>query len=163
MTLTRQSGSLAAPSVVLYDGLLATYRMLHVWLVNAASMHCSIAFTRILRNSDVLVRSALRVLVSHQTDGVADRRSGMFDFNCGSLGFARMLRRRTSDCGPLRSAGGQWRGEESNEYCRSRRQRRWLARDCCDGQTALARTYADCVNAASALLDDKTQTDGRGV
>jgi len=53
-------GSLIAPTMVLYDGVVAeapdycTYA-----LVNAAELRCSITFTRLLRAADALVRSAL--------------------------------------------------------------------------------------------------------
>ena len=53
-------GTFATPSTVLYDGVIAgasgfcTYA-----LVNAAAMHCSITFTRILRVSDAVIRSAI--------------------------------------------------------------------------------------------------------
>lgn len=54
------AATLVAPATVLYDGLIAlapencTYA-----LVNAATMHCAAAFTRILRKTDAEVRSAL--------------------------------------------------------------------------------------------------------
>lgn len=52
-------GSLVAPSVVLYDGVVSgapgycTYA-----LVNSASIHCGIAFTRLIQSVDTEVRSA---------------------------------------------------------------------------------------------------------
>jgi len=54
-------GSQVAPAIVLYDGLLteppgfATYA-----LINAGTMQCSVAFTRVSLAVDALVRSAAR-------------------------------------------------------------------------------------------------------
>ncbi len=53
-------GSMIAPSIVLYDGVLAgTPGFCAYALVNAADMHATVAFTRIIREVDAEVRSAL--------------------------------------------------------------------------------------------------------
>ena len=53
-------GSVIAPSAVLYDGILAVAPGFCIYaLVNSADLHCALAFTRILRPSDIEVGSAL--------------------------------------------------------------------------------------------------------
>ena len=53
-------GSVVAPSTVLYDGVVASAPGFCIYaLVNSPALHCSLAFTRILRPSDIEVRSAL--------------------------------------------------------------------------------------------------------
>ena len=52
-------GSLAAPSVVLYDGVLSAPAYCSYVLVNSRSLHCALAFTRMVRMVDAEVRSAI--------------------------------------------------------------------------------------------------------
>jgi hypothetical protein len=52
-------GSVVAPSTVLYDGVVLSAPGFCIYaLVNSADLHCSLAFTRILRPSDIEIRSA---------------------------------------------------------------------------------------------------------
>ena len=53
-------GSMVAPSLVLYDGVLADAPNFCTYaLVNAAAVYCALTFTRVLRAVDAEVRSAL--------------------------------------------------------------------------------------------------------
>ena len=53
-------GTLAAPSTVLYDGVLAAAPAYAAYaLVNSRSLHCALAFTRMVRMVDAEVRSAI--------------------------------------------------------------------------------------------------------
>ena len=161
-------GSLVTPAVVLYDGIVGnTPDACSYALVNSASMHCAIAFTRILRASDVLVRSALpgagyrTRLTGAQIDGAECSIS-----TAGGLSFFAAYAPAANEqiVVVYRSAG------------------RAVARVTDPGSVAALqsgnddgtrgtvvtvrlpqpRTYADCVNAASALLDDKTQPGWAG-
>ena len=161
-------GSLAAPAVVLYDGLVnnvpdaCTYA-----LVNAASMRCATAFTRILRSSDVLVRSAFpgagfrTRLVGAQIDGAecSISTAGALSFFASSAPAAneqivavyRSARRavaRVQD--PARIAALHAGNDDGTRGT------------VVTAKLPLPRTYLDCVNAASALLDDKTQVGWAG-
>ncbi len=52
-------GSLAAPSTVLYDAVLpAAPAVVAYALINSADLHCNLAFTRMVRAVDAVVRSA---------------------------------------------------------------------------------------------------------
>ncbi len=52
--------SMVAPSAVLYDGIISSAPGFCTYgLINAASMHCDIAFTRLIQAIDTEVRSAL--------------------------------------------------------------------------------------------------------
>ncbi len=165
---TANPGSLVAPSVVLYDGLVSNVPDACTYvLVNAASMHCSIAFTRILRISDVLVRSALpgigfrTRLTGSQIDGAECSIS-----TAGSLGFFAAYGPAANEqiVASYRSVGRAVARVNNPASIAA------LQSGSDDGtrgavmtpKLPLPRTYVDCVNAASALLDDKTQAGWAG-
>ena len=161
-------GSQVAPSVVLFDGMVASFPDACTYaLVNAASMHCAIAFTRILRISDALVRSALPGL-SYRTRLTGSQIDG-------------------AECSISRTPALQFYAAYApapNEQIvvKYRSQGRAIARvvdpasiaalqragdDGTRGTVVTAklpppRTSTDCVNAADALLDDKTMNGWAG-
>ena len=161
-------GSLVAPSVVLYDGMVANFPDACSYvLVNAASMHCAIAFTRILRISDALVRSALpgsgyrTRLTGSQVDGAecAISKQPALQFYAAYAPAAneqivvkyRSLGRaiaRVVD--PVSIAALQRAGDDG---------RRGTVVTL---KVPPPRTSTDCLNAAEALLDDKTHAGWAG-
>jgi hypothetical protein len=161
-------GSLVAPSLVLYDGLVSNVPDACGYaLINAASMHCSIAFTRILRIGDVLVRSALpgggfrTRLTGSQIDGaecsVSTARALSFfaayapAANEQIVAVYRSAGRAVARVqNPTSIAALQGGGDDGTRGA------------VVTAKLPLPRTYADCVNAASALLDDKTQAGWTG-
>ena len=161
-------GSLVAPSLVLYDGLVSNVPDACSYaLINAASMHGSIAFTRILRISDVLVRSALpgggfrTRLTGSQIDGAECSVS-----TAGTLSFFAAYAPAANEqiVAVYRSAG---RAVARVQNPTSIAALQGSGDDGTRGAVVTAklplpRTYADCVNAASALLDDKTEPGWAG-
>jgi len=161
-------GSLVAPSLVLYDGLVSNVPDACSYaLINAASMHGSIAFTRILRISDVLVRSALpgggfrTRLTGSQIDGAECSVS-----TAGTLSFFAAYAPAANEqiVAVYRSAG---RAVARVQNPTSIAALQGSGDDGTRGAVVTAklplpRTSADCVNAASALLDDKTEPGWAG-
>ncbi len=165
---TANAGSLVAPSVVLFDGLLSNVPEACTYaLVNSASMHCSIAFTRILRISDVLVRSALpgsgyrTRLTGSQIDGAECSIS-----TAGALQFFAAYGPAPNEqiVASYRSTGRAVVRVINPASIAS------LQNGSDDGtrgtvvtlKLPVPRTSTDCLNAASALLDDRTQTGWAG-
>jgi len=161
-------GSLVSPAIVLYDGLVnsvpdaCTYA-----LVNAASLHCAIAFTRILQASDVLVRSAFpgagfrTRLVGAQIDGAecSISTAGALSFFASSAPAAneqivavyRSARRAVARVQNSASIAALQSGNDDG-----------TRGTVVAAKLPLPNTHLDCVNAASALLDDKTQAGWAG-
>jgi len=161
-------GSLVSPAIVLYDGLInsvpdaCTYA-----LVNAASLHCAIAFTRILQASDVLVRSAFpgvgfrTRLVGAQIDGAecSISTAGALSFFASSAPAAneqivavyRSARRAVARVQNSASIAALQSGNDDG-----------TRGTVVAAKLPLPHTHLDCVNAASALLDDKTQAGWAG-
>ena len=161
-------GTFVAPAVVLFDGPVSNVPDACSYaLVNAASMHASIAFTRILRISDVLVRSALpgfgyrTRLTGAQVDGAECSIS-----SAGALSFFAAYAPAANEqiVAAYRSAGRAVARVTNLASVAA------LQSGSVDGTRGIVvtaklpqpRTYADCVNAASALLDDKTQRGWAG-
>ena len=155
-------GSLAAPSIVLFDGVLAAPAYVAYVLVNSRSLHCALAFTRVVRMVDAEVRSAI------PGQGYRTRLAGAIS--------------EGAECGVYSTPELQFfspfppvQGEKI--AVRYRGQARALARitdpasiaalahNGDDGVRGAVRnlaapaplTSADCENAALALLDDSTQ------
>lgn len=160
--------SLVAPSTVLYDGVLAnapddcTYA-----LINAASAHCSLAFTRLARAVDAEVRTALpnstyrTRLVGSLVEGAECRitqDSQLWFFSAcvpaanekivvSYRSRGRAQARLRDDSSIAAEAHGQDNGVRSAV--------RHIA-------APAARTSEDCENAALAVLDDSTQVAWSG-
>ena len=161
-------GSLVAPSVVLFDGLVPSFPDACTYaLVDAASMYCSIAFTRILRISDALVRSALpgfgyrtrltgavlegaECAISRQPAlqffaayAPAPNEQIVVKYRSAGRAIARVV-------DPINIAALQRAGDDG---------RRGTVLTL---KVPSPRTSKDCINAADALLDDKTQAGWAG-
>jgi hypothetical protein len=151
--------TVAAASTVLYDGVVVNAPGHCIYaLVNAASMHASLAFTRLLRAADALVRSQIpgqswrTRLTGALLDGAECR------VTRDVLGFftARVPVPNELIEVRYRSAGRALARVRDAESVAA------LASTSDDGvrgvvqQVALpvVRTFADCVRAAEALLDD---------
>ena len=161
-------GSLVAPSIVLYDGMVANFPDACSYaLVNAASMHCAIAFTRILRISDALVRSALpgfgyrTRLTGSQIDGaecLMSRQPALQFYAAYAptpneqivVKYRSVGRAIARVVDPVSIAALQRAGDDGTRGA------------VVTLKLPPPRTSADCVNAADALLDDKTQTGWAG-
>jgi hypothetical protein len=161
-------GSLVAPSVVLFDGPVTNFPDACTYaLVNAASMHCAIAFTRILRISDALVRSALAGgsyrtrLTGSQIDGAecAISKQPALQFyaayapapNEQIVVKYRSQGRAVARVGDATSIAVLQHGGDNGTR----------------GAVVTVKmpppkTSTDCINAASALLDDKVQAGWAG-
>lgn len=160
-------GSLEAPSIVLFDGVVANFPDACTYcLVNATSMHCSIAFTRILRISDALVRSAL------PGSGYRTRLTGspLEGSECAVTGqslqfFAAFAPVPNEQIVVKYRTPGRAIARVVDPVSIAS-----LQRSDDDGTRGAVvtlhlpapRTSADCVNAAEALLDDKTQAGWAG-
>ena len=157
-----------APSTVLYDGLLSNTPSFCIYsLVNAATLQCSIAFTRLIRAVDAEVRSApqgqnyVTQLVGPLSEGAecTITSSGELEFYSAYVpaknqaiavryrGQGRALARVTD---PV-SIAAQARGIDNGLHAVVRHPKQPLARTACD-----------CENAALALLDDTTQPAWKG-
>lgn len=150
-----------APSTVLYDGILqASSDFCTYALVNAASMQCSIAFTRLVQAVDIEVRSALpgqsyiTQMVGTLAEGAeCNRSSSELTFFTEYVpapnqaitvhyrGHGQALARITNPT----SVAAQTRGIDNGLHGEVRHVRE-----------PLSRTAADCENAALAMLDDLT-------
>lgn len=154
--------TLVAPPTVLYDGVISSAPdFCTCALINAASLHCAIAFTRLLQAVDAEVRSALpgqsyiTQLVGSLEEGAeceitsssalefypqyAPAANQLIEVHYRSLGHA--LARITNPA----SIAAQQRGIDNGVHSVVR-----LPKE------PLARTAADCEMAALALLDDAT-------
>jgi hypothetical protein len=159
-------GSMVGPSTVLFDGTLAvapgccTYA-----LVNAASMHCALTFTRIIRAPDAEVRSALpgqpyrTRLVGALSDGAECRVSTE-----PALQFFPQYVPAPNEQIVVRYRGS------GQALARTTNPNDVLARGLDDGVRAAvrqvkspaARTSADCENAGLALLEDSAELSWLG-
>ncbi len=155
-------GSLEAPSIVLFDGVVANFPDACTYsLVNVTSMHCSIAFTRSLRVSDALVRSALPGF------GYRTRLTGspLEGSECAVTGqslqfFAAFAPVPNEQIVVKYRTPGRAIARVVDAVSIAS-----LQRSDDDGTRGAVvslhlpapRTSSDCVNAADALLDDKTQ------
>jgi hypothetical protein len=159
---TANPGSQVAPSVVLYDGVISNAPDYCAYIVvNAASVHAGIAFTRMVRAVDAEVRSALpgqayrTRLVGSLSDGAeCNVVSGTtLDFFTAYVpaanellevhyrGRGRAIARVTSPA----SIAAQIHGVDNGVHGGVRHVK-----------APPARTTADCENAALALLSDST-------
>jgi len=154
--------TLIAPSTVLYDGVLSAAPGFCTYaLMNAANLHATIAFTRIMRAVDAEVRSALEGaayrtrLAGNLSDGAechitADPAVQFFPEYVPALGEQIIVRYRGYGVPSV---------QLSNAADIAARQRpgddgvRAAVRVI---QSPPTRTAADCENAALALLDDST-------
>jgi hypothetical protein len=161
-------GSMTAPSTVLYDGLLANTPALCTYaLVNSANLHCSLAFTRLLRAANVEVRSARESegyhtrLVGSRSEGAECRISSesTLQFFPQSIPIANekiVARYRGSGQSVARvkdaaSIAAERRGLDDG-----------VRGSVCHVQSPAPRTSVDCENAALVLLDDSTQAGWAG-
>jgi len=151
------------PSTVLYDGVISTAPGFCLYaLVDAANLHCAIAFTRLVQAVDTEVRTALpgedyvTALAGSLRDGAECEvtSSGTLEFYPQFAPAAKQLIRvqyrgqgralaRVTD--PL-SIAAQQRGVDNGLHGISLRVR-----------TPPARSAEDCENAALALLDDSVR------
>lgn len=157
-----------APATILYDNLISAAPDFCTYApVNAANLHCSIAFTRLIQAADAEVRSTLPGL-SYVTQTVGPLSEGS-ECNVTSMGELEFYT-------PYVPAANQ------QIAVRYRGRGRALARvtnpasiaaqtrgvdDGCHGavrhvKQPLARTAADCENAALALFDDSTNSAWNG-
>lgn len=153
-------GSQTAPAVVLFDGEIAAAPGFCTYaLVNAGNMQCNIAFTRLLRPPDAEVRSALpgesnrTRLVGSLSDGAECNvtSSAELAFYTAYVPAANeLIEVKYRDAGRALarvtnpdSIAAQKRGVDDGVLA-------WVRRV----KLPLARTAADCENAALALLDD---------
>lgn len=161
-------GTEVAPATVLYDNLISTAPDFCTYApVNAATLNCSIAFTRLIQAADAEVRSALPGL-SYVTQTVGPlsegsecnvKSSGELEFYTPYVpaanqqvevhyrGRGRALARVTNPA----SIAAQRRGVDDGCHGAVRRLKQ-----------PLARTAADCENAALALFDDSTNPGWTG-
>ncbi len=161
-------GSMAAPSTVLYEGVLGNAPALCTFaLVNAINLHCSIAFTRILRAANVEVRSA-RPSESYRTRLVGSRSDGAecrvssdsaLQFFPQSVPIANeqiVARYRGSGQSIARVKDGASIAAEARGLDDGVRGALLKA------ESPTPRTSMDCENAALALLDDSTRAGWAG-
>lgn len=155
-------GSLVAPSIVLYDGVInGAPGFCNYALINAANMNCAIAFTRLIQAVDTEVRSALpgqsysTRLVGSLSEGaecLVTKDPALLFFpqyvpaaneliEVRYRGLGRALARVTNPASIAAQANGSDDGV------------RGIVRNV---QVPPPRTAADCENAALAMLDDAT-------
>jgi hypothetical protein len=163
------TASLIAPSTVLYDDVLSNLPDFCMYaLINAADMHCDIAFTRLLRAVDAEVRSAASGegyrtrLVGSLSDGAecqVTQSAELWFYSAYAPASDEKIvvsyrgsRRAQARLLDPQSIAGEARGQDNG----SRGTVKNIA-------APLARTSEDCRNAALALLDDATQTAWSGV
>lgn len=161
-------GSITAPSTVLYDGLLGNTPTLCTYaLVNSATLHCSIAFTRLLRAANVEVRSA-RESEGYRTRLVGSRSEGA---ECrvsseSTLQFFPQSVPIANEKIVARYRGSGQSVAHVKDAASITIERRGLD----DGirgaifhlQSPAPRTSVDCENAALALLDDSVHAGWAG-
>jgi hypothetical protein len=161
-------GSVGAPSMVLYDGVIAGAPDYCAYvLVNAQELYCSIAFTRVLRAVDAEVRSALpgqpyrTRLAGSLSEGAECRISAA----SGLQFFAQavpapneliVVRYRGAGRAIAHHTDQQSIERESKEGNDGIRSAVWQV------ASPSPRMFADCSNAAQAILDDSTKPGVQG-
>ena len=160
--------TLVAPSTVLYDGVVANApAMVSYYLVNASSMNCLIAFTKLRQAVDVDVSSTVpgqtsrTRLVGALTDGAecnVSTRPELYFFSSYPPQYNEAIVAVYRSSGPAaariidtNSVAAQARGADDGVRGGVRRV---VAPE--------PRTSQDCENAALALLDDTTQIAWKG-
>jgi hypothetical protein len=159
--------SLVAPATVLYDGVVMDApAFCDYTLINAIDLHCSLAYTRIVKLANVLVRSCVPGQ-SYRTRLVGAMMDGAeCNVNFGALQFfstnppaaneqivaeyrssRRSGARSTTPLNPTEGLNGAPRRPASITV---------------EVASPGARTSEDCANAAKAMLDDATQEAWKG-
>ena len=161
-------GSLAAPSTVLYDGVVANAPALCTYaLVNSTNLHCSIAFTRLLRLANVEVRSARpgeayrTRLVGSRSDGAECRVTGdpavqFFPQSLPIEGEEIVVRYRGSGESLTRVKDAASVAAEKSGFDDG------VRGALCEALVPPPYTSVDCENAALALLDDTARCGWSG-
>jgi hypothetical protein len=161
-------GSMTRPSTVLYDGVLPNAPALCTYaLVNAANLHCSIAFSRLLRLPNVQVRSARQAegfrtrLVGARSEGAECRVSGdpavqFFPQSIPAANEQIVVRYRGSGQSVARVKDGVSVAAESGGWDDG------VRGAVLEAKSPPPYTSVDCENAALALLDDLTRSGCAG-
>jgi hypothetical protein len=148
--------SLLAPATVLYDGLVANVPSFCSYtLLQANDMHCSVAYSRLLRLANVCVRSALpgqafrTRLVGAMMDGgecnVGGRSLTFYSADVPAPNEQIVVEYRNARAveGRAKTAVDAGRGRPASIVC--------------EVVSPTTRTSDDCANAAQAMLDDTMQ------
>lgn len=155
--------SLVSAAAVLYDGVVADIPALCRYvLLDGADMHCSLAYTRMLRMPNVLVRSALpgqayrTRLVGAMVDGAECRvyNDGL-QFYSGSVPASD--ERIVAEYRGARKAVGVATAEAPQPYANNGLEAGAPTTVAVEVVSPAVRTSEDCANAAQAILDDASK------